>query len=680
MTERFQSLRPSAEDDAAETRRRALRELPVEGREKAAVAALGDADWRVRQEAVQILRHAAPLESLLEELVHAVAQADNVGRRNAALEVLAALGAPAVARLRRALREDTSGARKFYAEALGAAGDPVAAPDLAALAVDDDTNVAAAALEALVALGGPEAERVLRGRLGRAEPFERVATLDGLVRVRAKLAWEELAPLVDDRVSRRAALPLLGRCGDARALPVLADALADGGRSATLAIGALAELAASIGTSALRELPESVLPALGAALRDGDRAGRRDAASLIFAMRDEARLHEALDAAADDVLTDLGAMALRRWGVEAVESLLRASRHCVGLGRALALGLAAELTGHAAVEPSPTLLTALREAIREGAPALRAAGLRGLASFASLDDLNALVGALADPSSEHAELAASTLRALFAREPAAVEAALREDGLGSPAAIELFAHVKGTRGVDALRRQLSAPRPELRVAATQALGTLADPRSRDDLAFALADEDERVRLAAVDSLSRFPEASVAHVLLEGLDEASVPVRAAMVRALAQLECRDAIEPLRKVLDDAAPVAAAAVDALTRLGSPTLAGDLDRALSHDDPEVAHTAVLATSALTHDDARALRRRALAHEAWHVRRAAARELARDPEAVSIVAAALESESDPMVREALEGVDRISSVASFSDGTSDTPPDTSGGSRGTR
>ncbi|MCU0675525.1 MAG: HEAT repeat domain-containing protein, partial [Myxococcota bacterium] len=186
-------------------------------------------------------------------------------------------------------------------------------------------------------------------------------------------------------------------------------------------------------------------------------------------------------------------------------------------------------------------------------------------------------------------------------------------------------------------------------AAAQALGTLADGRARDDLAFALADEDERVRLAAVESLARFPDASVAPVLLEGLGAASAPVQAAMARALARLGAHDAVGPLRALLESAAPVAAAAIEALGALGSSELADDVSRALAHADPEVAHAAVSVSARLPVDVARPLRQRALAHPAWHVRRAAVRALADDSVARASLRAAVGSDEDPMVREAL-------------------------------
>jgi len=110
-----------------------------------------------------------------------------------------------------------------------------------------------------------------------------------------------------------------------------------------------------------------------------------------------------------------------------------------------------------------------------------------------------------------------------------------------------------------------------------------------------------------------------------------------------------VGPLRALLESAAPVAAAAIEALGALGSAELADDVSRALAHPDPEVAHAAVSVSARLPVDVARPLRERALAHPAWHVRRAAVRALADDSVAHASLRAALASDDDPMVREAL-------------------------------
>ncbi|HJK93804.1 MAG TPA: HEAT repeat domain-containing protein, partial [Polyangiaceae bacterium LLY-WYZ-15_(1-7)] len=84
--------------DPVERRRRRVRELAGarldDERRDALLEGLADPDWRVRAEAVQSVIRCAPEERdpLLPRLVDALAQGENVGLRNAALEALGRLG------------------------------------------------------------------------------------------------------------------------------------------------------------------------------------------------------------------------------------------------------------------------------------------------------------------------------------------------------------------------------------------------------------------------------------------------------------------------------------------------------------------------------------------------------------------------------------------------------------
>ncbi|MBX3246435.1 MAG: HEAT repeat domain-containing protein [Myxococcales bacterium] len=664
------------DDDSAEVRRRSLRAPAADPTEQVErwLGALGDPDWRVRQEAVELLAAEAPTESLLEVLVADVAQRENVGLRNAALEVLAGLGAPAVARLRRALAECAGGERKFYAEALGEAGDPSAADDLAALARDDDPNVASAALDALVRLGGSVAERELRHRLGSDDAFHRVSALDGLARIGARLSWRELAPLLEDRVTRRAALPLLGRSGDLAAVAPLSQGLGDSPHSARSALGSLAELAEELGVVPVAEAMErsgareTLRAALGRTLADGDRDTRRRATSVAFMVRE--LLGPALDAAAEDVLAPVAAEALREWGADAVLPLLEASRACVASGAALAIELAAELSTLAA--PDSAVRQVLHDALLEGAsassPDLVVAALRGLVVHARAEDAPQLVAISQRPSEVEAAAACEALAGLAERDADATRAALADVDVerASPAMLQLLARLRGDESIGVLRAAISAEAPALRAAAVEALGTLDDARVVDDLALALADEDDRVCLAAVEGLARIGGESAAAVLLQAIEGSSVAVQAEAARALGAIGHAPAAVRLRDLLEGSPAVASAAIEALGRIVrvapepsaalGDALAADIARAQAHEDPEVTRAAALAASALPPALAVARWRRALESESWHVRQVAVRGLTgllggpADDDARALLGDAASGERDPMVLEAIE------------------------------
>src|SRR4051812_16472606 len=58
--------------------------------------ALGDGDWRVRKQAIEVARWLAPSAELLSGLLVALEPGDNVGLRNAAVEALGAFSESAV--------------------------------------------------------------------------------------------------------------------------------------------------------------------------------------------------------------------------------------------------------------------------------------------------------------------------------------------------------------------------------------------------------------------------------------------------------------------------------------------------------------------------------------------------------------------------------------------------------
>ncbi|MCA9603350.1 MAG: HEAT repeat domain-containing protein, partial [Myxococcales bacterium] len=148
-----------AEDIGAETRRRevsALRGVPGAEVVEKLVEALGDVDWRVRKEAVQVGAAHPERISLIPRLVDLVANTDNVGQRNASLELFGLLGEVALEALVDSMNHVPANSRKFVVAAIGEAGRHEDVLVLERMLTDDDPNVAAAALEAIGRIGGPD--------------------------------------------------------------------------------------------------------------------------------------------------------------------------------------------------------------------------------------------------------------------------------------------------------------------------------------------------------------------------------------------------------------------------------------------------------------------------------------------------------------------------------------------
>lgn len=675
-------------DPDAEVRRRAVvRAASDEGGPALAallLRALGDEDWRVRKESAHAAIHRAEELSMMESLVHAICQGENVGLRNAALDVLEELGERAAPALIAALPTAPEHARKFLIEALGEAGGPLVIYELKQAVASDDVNLAGEAIEALARIGGPEAESAIRERLSAPDPFLRLAALEALNRRDAVVGWDELAPLLEDRMLRRVALAALGRTGRAEALVPLFAGLED---PALHTVGAAAVSLVRLlrQGGAILERAEPRLSALGARARSGlttllggasEIELRRAAAELLALARDDRALPQIVaqltaDAGAPETLD-----ALRRWGDEAVRPLLLLSARLETADeRAVALELASDL---AAVSDAPTrplrvlVRAALRDALHDHEPVVVAAAARSLASYADAGDVDVLVQCALSAHPDVARAAAQALESLVATERDAVERAIREvevERTQGAALASVLAMLGGPEALDRLRVLLASDDAHVRRAALHALGRIGGMRAAELVAFALADEDSEVQVAAAHVLGRLRDehggVPGASELLQAVSSEHAHVRAAVARALGATGLALAIEPLRELISDPdSGVALAAVEALGRLPEAALGSCLREALVHPDREVVKTALRALArpspagALDAGVADQLIA-ALSHDAWDVRQLAA-ELIGELRIVSAqpaLAAQLARETDDLARGTLS--DALRSLA---------------------
>jgi len=234
----------------AEQRRQAtshLAELELPEALPLLLRALGDADWRVRKEATIAARSFVPDRALISALITALGQGDNVGLRNAAVEVLAIAGhaaAPAIADAMSALDEV---GRKLAVEALGRSRDEAALGPLEAALFDPDDNVRQAAVEAIATVGavaGEPAHKILIRCLSDEDRFIRLTALEGLSSLGVAVPWRRLEPLLADPTSRTAALMAAALAEHPQAPSALAHALKHArGGSFAQTLSALAKLA-----------------------------------------------------------------------------------------------------------------------------------------------------------------------------------------------------------------------------------------------------------------------------------------------------------------------------------------------------------------------------------------------------------------------------------------------------
>lgn len=668
-------FRKALQDGDPEVRRRAVVAAGASlGRDfgPPLMQALGDADWRVRKEAVQLANRCAVELGIVDDLVLAICQGDNVGLRNAALDVLEELGQAAAPALIAALPTAPEHARKFVVEALGESGGERVVEELAKAALSDDANVAGEAIEALARIGGPAAEAAIRGRLTASDAFLRLAALDALNRRDAFISWEELKPLLDDRLLRRVALTALGRTGHVEALDPLLEALEEStlhtvgvaASALTRLLGSSSEIAQAA-EARLSELSERARTWLRAVLASGqDADARRAAAELLARARDVEALASIVNQLAHEAPSAPVIEALRGWGLSGVDPMLTLlSRLDSAEERAVALELAADL---ALVHGTPTedvrtrVKGALRRSLLDSEHAVVAAAARCLVLWADEEDADMLVGHAMSAEPAIARAAARALETIAERSPDSVERALAGtsfDGLQGAVLAPVIAKIGGPHAIDRLQALMSADDAEVRRAALHGLGRVGGERAAGLVALALADEDNEVQIVAAQVLGRLRDengdAPGVSGLVNAVGSEFAHVRAAVARALGQTGSLRAVDTLCEMLgDEDSGVAMAAVEALGQISPGELAQSLKGALHHHDPEVVKAALRAL-ANGHDPAAPSELiQALSHPAWDVRQLSAELLASlcVVEAEPALRAALARETDDLAREALE------------------------------
>jgi len=671
------SLREALSDADPEVRRRAVVHASADASAEVGpllLNALGDEDWRVRKEAVQVVHRRAVELGLIESLVQGICQGENVGLRNAALDVLEALGPSAAPALIAALPGVPEHARKFVVEALGESGGMHVVRELAKAAASEDPNEAGEAIEALARIGGPEAERVMRSRLTASDPFLRMAALDALNRVHAVIPWAELEPLLQDRLLRRVAISALGRTGRVEALEPLFLALEE---STVHVVGAAAIAIARL-ISGSPEAAQAALPRLWrlddrarAWLRvvltsSADAEARRAAAELLAWAKDVEALSAIVLHLAGDAPSSQALSALRAWGREAVEPMLAlipmlqsTQERAVAIELTADLALVAEGLEHGLRE---RVRGTLRRSLSDPEHAVVTAAARCFAQWADESDAALLVGHALSADVSVGKACARALEALAKRAPEAVERALSATALSGPqggALAPVVAAVGGPHALDRLQRLLSGDDPGVRRSALLGFGRLGGRRASDFVALALADEDTEVQVVAAQVLGRIRDenglASGEPELVLALNSELSQVRQAAARALGQTGSQRAVEPLRGLLlSEDVGLAMAAVEALGQLSPGQLSGILKSAVTHRDREVVKAALRALSESHDPEGIEPIIASLTHPAWDVRKLAAELIGElgSMRAVPALKAQLAVETDDLAREALEMV----------------------------
>lgn len=675
----FAELRHSDE----EVRRLAVERLSLLSPAEAVpplVDSLGDPSWRVRKAAVERLTSLEDVSRPVRALVPALADGENPGRRNAALEALARFGLAAVPVLVEASRDADVDVRKQAVDALAAIGALDAAPRLAELLADADPNVRAAAAEALGAIGARQTAALLEARLAAdPEPLVRLSALRSLARLEVPVSVAQLSSALADPLLRPSAYQLLGWSDDPTAFDALLKGLSSPARSAReAAMEALVRIAAQAAPGEERAFAERLRAATADApfLPDAlERLAHAPLTARLVLVQFLGWLGRAdcvvplLEAARDEALGEVVLAALAGAGDAAEASIEAAWKRLSGETRLRACALLGRTRG-------PAGEALLRRALTLGDPVLLSAAATALAKRGATGALPALVAALrvaaADAEAGEVENEGQleleqAIRGMLEGADAALGdrlAALLEAELdGAPEAFRLatarlLACIGGSGHRGRVELLLSDPSAAVRRAAVEALARVA-PQELELLRCALADESPQVRIGAATALAASGDPAVAADLASLIGDAEPRVVVAALRGLAtwaravgSAEARERVlRLLAEGLARGGAAGLAALDALGTLGGREAVALARETLDSADPEIAEAAVACIGAHGEREALTDLVPALAHPAWNVRARVAQvmEERRHVHAMPSLIRQLDEERDDFVRGAI-------------------------------
>lgn len=487
--ERLALLTTQLTGDDPELRRIAVRDLPqVPMRQVLGllVAALNDEDWRVRKQAIDRLVEWPDVDGVVEAMIGVLADRDDVGARNAAVDALAQIGYDSVMPMVAAIDPGDERLRKFLIDGLGLIGDERAVPALLVMLRNDDTNLCVASAEALGRIGGEDAERALRSTLDPAHLYVCSAALEALARLHTGAPMSLLLPCLENPMLRPPALVLLG-WGELDSLP---------------------HLLGGLGATKSREHVSAVL-GLAMLLRRADEQDRvtiRDTLRTSIGLDSGQRLLKTLESGPPDARS-AAAMILGASNVE-------------GASRALANGMVDVIASQACIEALIELgdeaVHVLVELAAEADSELRLELFEALARIGKQDTAveELLAAAVVEESDE--EVAAAAARALSVVGSENVLTSLQKAlSFGGPELASAAATSLGSLGGDHsevrlwLCQGLANDEPAVRAACALALGELGDPTACTVLHVQLSDPDTYARLAAIRGLASLGETGIA---------------------------------------------------------------------------------------------------------------------------------------------------------------------------
>lgn len=194
---------------------------------KLLVDALGDERWRIRKTAIETLETYPASKAVIALIIPLLGEKSDTQQRNSAIELLTRLGEKAVPSLLEALKGKDAHARKLSADILGQISHPSSEADLIESLNDEDENVRIAVVEALGNYRTEPSFKALLDVLKRGNITLKFCALESIAKTGREIPINDLKPLADQKILRRAVLDALAYSSSIEAVKILANAFKD---------------------------------------------------------------------------------------------------------------------------------------------------------------------------------------------------------------------------------------------------------------------------------------------------------------------------------------------------------------------------------------------------------------------------------------------------------------------
>ena len=619
------------------------------------ISSLGDNSWRVRKIAVELLSGFMDRAKILPFLIDCLRSEDNAGLRNAAVEIFENIGAGAVDTLLLYIADDDHDLRKQVVDILGNIGDKKVTPYLIRSLSDPDENVKSAAAENLGKIGDDEAVRSLIDALKKEDLLLQFSALEALCRIGRAVPIEEIKPLLDNPLLRKASLEVLGMSGDIDALPMLISGLEARSKSTKeAAVVSVVQLVESLDARdraiSLIAGGRGVLPELiSSCLTPDNIMVAVSALKLLGWVKSVESIPAMLQLAIDDEISPVVVDVIREMGPAAEKELIESYAGSPDEIKPLICLLLGELGSAEAVD---LLIGELGSDIGH----VRHSSASSLAKIGDKRAIGPIIAMLDDPYVDVQSAAVQAVSALAAADRDTVVANIRKGLVSVNAAFRRnCSRIQAAMGKDAdIDIALSALRDEdavVRRNAVDSLGAIGGEDAIRQIILLLSDEDKEVRIAAAGQLGLMKCEEGLQPLLSLLEDEDIWVRVAAIKGIAEIDGKKSASHIANLLDDEVGLTViTSLEALGRLKAAAYAPIMMQKMKSNDSEIVKAAAESLSFWDDNDYLSELIAMLSSKNWEIRLSAVKVLAWKGRH-DLLRGMMESEDNELVKNAVEG-----------------------------